>query len=897
MSADIVHAYEWDTPDRQYFVALGLGRDEVVIYESCVDEKGAMSMSLLNSAQDLMSVSTYAYSPIHHGLVAVGHNSGTVQLLNPMRQNDVPTKVDCKSVRPCNTLSFNSSGILAVGLDRARNDDSLLLYDVQVEKKKNMTLLGSLFSNETITCLEFIPSKPTLLLCGTYKSIREIDTRTSTPAVHVPTKCSYGIKVNRLNDMQFLSYSESGSLALWDRRQLSSSASGTSDPLLLLPRVFNESRGKPQRSARFSSTNMNEFSVLHDGSLIRRWVTSTIPASSANTVSHLTSAVDPTHEVPDSKFVRWVLDTKTETDKVVGYDYVSNPVTNELEFVCIRQSGQVFRMPATESPAMLYFDPSNDLSVLEPHQFRMLMCGEDMSIVSRGQSQSEPEVKDDFDDELEDENEELVDEGSPEADDDDDMLLTYGEVLLRDIAKVMQTRALQGYASDPAANFDMPRQELGHALRTAWQWLKLASQLNASQQLQTENLDLSYMGVLPLWDGIESLKNQRRVVSTTVELKEKGYESALTKMSAKFDGDVFVSTEYKTSQRYAVRQICLQACGWNFGLAGLEDRIADLESKGRHEKAAGWAVFHGDVERAVKSLSRSRKSQLRLISSAVAGYLVYKDVKTNNPWREQCRKLASELSMPYLRAIFAYIADGSWFDVLDDSSLPLTERLGIAFRFLAEKDLTRYLSQLAERCVQNGDLEGVILTGMTPSLVDLLQTYVDKTGDVQTAALMITFGTPRFFETDARAKAWIETYRYMLNRWQYFSQRAKFDVSRTRLSRGHAGLGTTPPVPKQAFLRCTFCKAIIGSSKEPKEQHKSPTTTIRCGNCKHYLPRCAVCLLSLGSGLETHDKADRWPVFCLSCSHGFHTKHAREWFAKYSVCPVPDCQCFCGQIF
>ena len=37
-------------------------------------------------------------------------------------------------------------------------------------------------------------------------------------------------------------------------------------------------------------------------------------------------------------------------------------------------------------------------------------------------------------------------------------------------------------------------------------------------------------------------------------------------------------------------------------------------------------------------------------------------------------KMASELDDPYLRAIFAFIADNDWWDVLDEHSLPLKRK-------------------------------------------------------------------------------------------------------------------------------------------------------------------------------------------------------------------------------
>jgi hypothetical protein len=356
----------------------------------------------------------------------------------------------------------------------------------------------------------------------------------------------------------------------------------------------------------------------------------------------------------------------------------------------------------------------------------------------------------------------------------------------------------------------------------------------------------------------------------------------------------------------ARRQLCLRVSGWNFQIGELESKIQELEAKGEHEKAAGWAVFHGDVSRAVTALAKSRKERLRLMSTAVAGYLAYRFSDENSPWREQCRVLATELENPYLRAIFAYIADGSWLDVLDEGSLPLVERLGIAFRFLPDDELTAFLSRLTQKAIARGDLDGIILTGLTPRAVDLIQSYVDKTSDVQTASLIVSFGTPRFFK-DKRTRHWVEEYRRLLNSWRMFSHRAKFDVSRTQLSMTLDNVITAKQVPKQIYLRCSHCKSVITGKSDLQEPRKLQEDTLsRCENCNNPLPHCAVCLLPMGGplpnfriGSNSDSRAqyfERWPTFCLSCNHGFHAGHAKEWFQKYDICPVPDCTCLCNNV-
>ncbi|KEF58263.1 uncharacterized protein A1O9_06189 [Exophiala aquamarina CBS 119918] len=39
----------------------------------------------------------------------------------------------------------------------------------------------------------------------------------------------------------------------------------------------------------------------------------------------------------------------------------------------------------------------------------------------------------------------------------------------------------------------------------------------------------------------------------------------------------------------------------------------------------------------------------------------------------------------------------------------------------------------------------------------------------------------------------------------------------------------------------------------------------------------------------------RFTVLCVKCSHGCHAAHARMWFQKHRVCPVPECSCLCNE--
>ena len=62
---------------------------------------------------------------------------------------------------------------------------------------------------------------------------------------------------------------------------------------------------------------------------------------------------------------------------------------------------------------------------------------------------------------------------------------------------------------------------------------------------------------------------------------------------------------------------------------------------------------------------------------------------------------------------------------------------------------------MSEQVVADGDIGGIILTGLTPEGVSLFENYVNNTCDVQTASLAMSFCVPKKFK-DPRVTAWIE---------------------------------------------------------------------------------------------------------------------------------------------
>jgi hypothetical protein len=62
---------------------------------------------------------------------------------------------------------------------------------------------------------------------------------------------------------------------------------------------------------------------------------------------------------------------------------------------------------------------------------------------------------------------------------------------------------------------------------------------------------------------------------------------------------------------------------------------------------------------------------------------------------------------------------------------------------------------LALDLTKQGSLEGILLTGLTTSAVDVFEQYINIVGDVQTASLVLSHVVPKKFK-DSRVENWVK---------------------------------------------------------------------------------------------------------------------------------------------
>jgi hypothetical protein len=218
----------------------------------------------------------------------------------------------------------------------------------------------------------------------------------------------------------------------------------------------------------------------------------------------------------------------------------------------------------------------------------------------------------------------------------------------------------------------------------------------------------------------------------------------------------------------------------------------------------------------------------RMMSGTVAALHAYSaGGRGSTELREHCERLIVGLQDPYSRAMLTHLALNDWSEILDEELFPFRERLAIAFQFLDDKAVTAYLYCCMERAIARGTVDGVIVPGLASRAgLEILQSYVDRTGDVQSAAVLGSYVCPPGKVGilgawgSGRVGRWVESYRDLLDGFQMFHCRVGFDIERGQVVLGEGVLGAEAGgwVPRQIMIRCNYCnKPVSGNGTKTGE--------------------------------------------------------------------------------
>ncbi|XP_077513332.1 GATOR complex protein mio isoform X1 [Amblyomma americanum] len=478
-----------------------------------------------------------------------------------------------------------------------------------------------------------------------------------------------------------------------------------------------------------------------------------------------------------------------------------------------------------------------------------------------------------------------------------------------DIAVKMRKRALLGYGLEPddlGKNAELCPGD-SH-LRGLWSWLDLQRSLEENSRLKLVNKSDYAVGVRAMLGDLGSTRPSEPV-----------YRSG--------QGPLNLVT-YTSRERERV----LWLCGWKQRHDGLQGNVFNrrLEKEGNYARKAAIHMFNLRMRDAVTVLREAAAAQggtvgsggssgLGMVALALSGYT--KD--TREAWREVWHSLRLSLGDPYLQAIFAFLtaADDSYHELLRDCNMAIEDRVAFACLHLSDAKLLEYIEGLKEILVEQGNLDGVLLTGMSEEGSQLLQRYLDRTGDVQTVSVAALQSHPSPLSSSPRAQLWVDHYRQLLDQWQLWYQRCQFDCQWVRQ---HAA---SMPA-QQVLVSCNFCSlaaspylqllqqgrqapgALKAAAHLATATSQNKTKVTCCPHCRKPLPRCALCLTNMGtpagsvwrSSNEQGEENDKlaefstWFTWCQSCRHGGHAIHLMDWFRDHADCPVTGCSCKCSAL-
>ncbi|KPM43478.1 hypothetical protein AK830_g3040 [Neonectria ditissima] len=1004
------------------FIHINLQHRVVQVYEPTGHARaGRFDYKKVNRHDDVPPLTTYDWSPTNPGLLAVGTGTGIVNLLKIDDGSNAYVELGLKMSRTCQAVAFNTTGLLAVGLDRVRMDQCLHVWDVNRLSSLDENTKGFPLDAANIT-----DPKYRLEPSVSVSSVKFFEDSPQTLVVGIKAQ---GLRIHDLrvdNDPNYFASSalDSPGVMIWDRRATSRPVASPSylgavdeDELpwggaLRLDRVIEtdsdpflaEGKHSLIRALRYSRDHRGLLAVLsRTGQLKVLQTNKETPTMVAQSSPELLQ-VQKSHEM-DVSYV----ETSRKNDRIVAFDWI--PLESTVlrpRLLVLRANGNfdileqpsntsdhVFKLVPWQTPhrgleegapyhSMMQFEPSQASGMLGPllieqrlaevplfgpesakirtdletalnsntlssvtiddiaattnplpeefhrapaigakiRALRAFVRDEFQSSASA--SRVKPRVGDTKIVQSETNELTLASDSLGSCREIHDALLTSlaeAEGLPREaqcvIDHTMILRAKEKYLFDAVANRDIVADDPW--VKYAWDWIASAEDSADDGGLILSSIDLSYMGVHSIWNN-DLGRNPGLRLSAGATLPDRSiWERSIgayckKNRLPKFDG---VTTRYPHH-----RQLCLEICGWG------DSEKHDPKGRNRepdpeypttiHTMAAARALFTGDAKQAIQILKKASTAHPELLFVSLALQLMGRGDKT--PGKEQLdfdEAVASKTD-PYLRAISSLIATGDWTAIADQPSLPLSDRAYVAVRNFEDDQLTNWLNEQVAQAAADGDIEGIVLTGITETMVDIFARYIQKFHDVQTATLILSICSPRYID-DIRCGAWRNAYRAHLQRHKLFFQRTKFDVESTKRSKRDSTPSLKPP-SRQIALRCVFCDAETSLANTRNPQYAASASVaqaplearnpllatsisagVSCPNCGRHLPRCVVCLEVVGvprsdkpEEKEETRMAGRFPTFCLRCEHVLHLDHARQWFARHVECPVPECRCRCN---
>ena len=852
------------TVDEQRFLVIDINERSFRLYKVIDYEEQRLRREEIAKNTKVPNFRAFDWSASNEDLVAVGQWSGETTILS-LSNKFSALSLSIKSPRQCNAIAFNTTNLLAAGLDRVRNDWCLNVYDINSElgsqtSRSNKTVtepLRKLAVSEGITSIKFFPSDPDSLIAGVKGTcLRIYDIRDSVAgySLQFPTTCVHNIAIDPTNENYFASSAPPGLpgapggtiVQIWDKRSTSQSmtvplGSGSSStpseiPVLELKKAFdagNMSHPTSLWSLRYSSAESGCLGILSSNGQFRLVQTK----KSYNSESDVLENPDSL-EIPSTKHVQNIYvgrehnveypyydkqRGREESKRIVAFDFTKlQSSTARPCIILLRGNQDVNIYEHNRRPPAMAVSARNEISTTDDHQ-QVSSLHDKRSVALKMHM-----VR------------------SSDANNPSRSLSTYCSKTIHSEEYVVRKRFNDGrfgagQTSYKGQSGQQSRQVSGDtqitkpysisdALNIADQsrrWCASGYLFDCEKNAEIVGEQEPYLQEMWKWIGeAKRLAKDEGMRSETFNFSYVGihglWNSSVgleqdTRTFSRTDEGYTISEAIRTlsnrlhmpdiglpeTSKPALRILCLRNCGLAMTKEELEAKVMSLSQDKKQFEGAFLALLYNQRRLAYNALRNSDYTELhKTLSIAIMTFA--KGEIDDEWWPEIIEDMMTDAADPFHKSVLSLLADNSWDDVLEEEELPLRYNIGVALLHLSDDRLTAHCDRLLKLLTHRGAVEGVLLTGLDQRAGNLFQVYIARTGDLQTAVLAMCHTAPLFLR-DARADGWKEEYRTMMNSWKMFRQRLAFDVQSTKLATTWDGTKLIDPMPRQITLRCNNC--------------------------------------------------------------------------------------------
>ena len=800
----------------------------------------------------------FDWSPVNPALVAVGQSSGEATVLRMHEGPEARISFPLRSQRLCNAVALNTQDLLAVGLDKVRNDFCLNVWDLN-QRVPNFTGGGTralpgdkgqgepyakLASSEPITSIKFFNDQPQTLVTGVKaQNVRIYDLREgpgSAPSLQFTTRCVHNLAIDPCDENYIASCVPTNDpiISIWDRRvggrsnvHTSSFSSSDSNPAVPSLELKNVADGqgsiwslrfaKSKRSCLGMLTSTGQFKTFDFG---REYIPEADVKEKNETWGkgwneHQSEDifVERTQEIERSSVSANA--SRKGDNQIVSFDFVSHDEEfNQPGVLSLTADGKIEISGVGRARRATSFSPftSDTFPLISSDQKQQAPA----AMASPAQSTAA--------------NEQLPQHLQKQS--------KARQSL--DTMRLFRERCEKGYQFDGAKNRSIVRKDI--SLNSFWRNVQHATTIANASSVVDEHLDLSYLGVHSIWMdelGIPPPYTTRRVNPSEPAIPglPKTTESLVTSLR------LLPMTPSPQTSYLAPRRLCLYIAGLQRSPSNLETRVIKL-SRTHPTEAAALALFASQSKLATRALRQKSSSEThKMLAMAIASSMSRQkrhnrqgsasssdSEDSESEWSQTLSSLVSSLPPatedPYAHAIIQTMIHGTPAHQMILSNpalpLPLKDKIFIAIHHLQDHDLTTYISRVTKSCIIHGNLEGIVLTGLaTPSAISLLSNYITRTGDVQSVVLALTPVIPRYLSDPTTVRlfeCWREEYRTQIMIWDLKFARVRFDVQGRKLAVSRTGVPLIPPAAKQISINCTYCQQSITQFPEPAKPGYTP---------------------------------------------------------------------------